>query len=282
MVSITPMTFVDSVSGGQRIRLGGAWRQEEAAADITTRGVFLETITGAIGRPAIYGGVMISTRRSRNSNATNCPGDREHHRRTVRRLTYGDWLARSTTATSMRLDLRLDQAPDVWLTAAGISASRPRRRQPARQSAGRDNHLELGRTRIDRSVDQRRPQGLWNDAGRRAGAIGTARDPVSRARSASRARRLWSAPPASGPQRHRGAAAGSGPGHPSNGFGSRIRGAAPWNWLAASAPVSSGSGAGTRYARPRLMVLDNEFREMEVDADLKLRGQFESRVVLGP
>ena len=59
VVSIAPMTFVDNVSGSQRIGLGGTWRQEGGGGlDITTRGVFLETITGAIGRPAVYGGVI--------------------------------------------------------------------------------------------------------------------------------------------------------------------------------------------------------------------------------
>jgi autotransporter translocation and assembly factor TamB len=284
VVSIAPMTFVDGVSGSQRIGLGGTWRQDGGGGlDVTTRGVFLETITGAIGRPAIYGGVIDldakvgGTAARPTVLATVSITDGR-----VRRLPYERLAGKVDYSDQyLRLDLRLDQAPDVWLTAAGIvplalvDDSRP------------DGPLDV--TISSSSVGLGLIEALTNAVREVSGtmqlnvrAIGTARDPVFTGTvGIQNAAFLVSS---TGVRYRNGIAALQLA--PDRVTVQRLR-----VEDTRSRALELAGSLGTRQLRvgelaidaraQRLMVLDNEFGEMEVDADLKLRGQFESPRVLG-
>jgi autotransporter translocation and assembly factor TamB len=121
--TIAPMTFVDAVSGTQRIGIGGTWRTDgRGRLDVSARKVFLETVTGAVGRPAIYGGLVdldaqIGGTADRPTvmalvNITEGRIRRLSYERLAGRIDYSDQY--------LKLDLRLDQASGVWLTASGI------------------------------------------------------------------------------------------------------------------------------------------------------------------
>jgi hypothetical protein len=122
-MTIAPMTFVDAVSGTQRIGIGGTWREDgRGRLDVAVRSLFLETVTGAIGRPAIYGGLLdldaqVGGTAARPTvmalvNITQGRIRRLSYERLAGRIDYSDQY--------LKLDLRLDQAPGVWLTASGI------------------------------------------------------------------------------------------------------------------------------------------------------------------
>jgi translocation and assembly module TamB len=122
-IVVTPMTFVDAVSGTQSIAVGGTWRQDgRGTLDVTARRVFLETLTGASGRPAVYGGrldldAQVGGTAARPTvmalvNITEGRVRRLNYERLAGRIDYSDQY--------LRLDLRLDQAPGIWLTASGI------------------------------------------------------------------------------------------------------------------------------------------------------------------
>ena len=122
-MTIAPMTFVDTVSGAQRIGIGGTWRNDgRGRLDVAARGVFLETVTGATGRPAIYGGLLDLDAQVGGTAArptvmalVNITEGR------IRRLSYERLAGRIDSSDQyLKLDLRLDQAPGVWLTASGI------------------------------------------------------------------------------------------------------------------------------------------------------------------
>ena len=122
-MTIAPATFVDAVSSTQRIGIGGTWRNDgRGKLDVSARGVFLETVTGIAGRPAIYGGLLdldaqVGGTAARPTvmalvNITEGRIRRLSYERLAGRIDYSDQY--------LKLDLRLDQAPGVWLTAAGI------------------------------------------------------------------------------------------------------------------------------------------------------------------
>ena len=122
-IAITPMTFVDAVSGTQRIAVGGTWRDDgRGRLDITARGVFLETITGAIGRPAAYGGVLdLDAQVSGTPARPTMTALVSVTEGRIRRLSYEKLTGRIDYSDQyLRLDLRLDQAPGIWLAAVGI------------------------------------------------------------------------------------------------------------------------------------------------------------------
>ena len=168
----------------------------------------------------------------------------------VRRLPYERLAGKVDYSDQyLRLDLRLDQAPDVWLTAAGIvplalvDDSRP------------DGPLDV--TITSSSVGLGLIEALTNAVREVSGtmqlnvpAIGTARDPVFTGTVGIQSAAFLVSSTASGtataPRRCSLLRTGS----PSNGFGSRIRGAAPWSWLAASAPVNSGSASWRSMRAP--------------------------------
>ncbi len=120
--TLSAMTLVDARNGEQRIDLSGTWRPDgggEFHANATH--VFLDTLTGTPDRAAVYGGLM-------NLNVT-VTGTADHPLVSgqisvtdgrVRRLTYERLAGQVDYADgALQIDLRLDQAPGVWLTAKG-------------------------------------------------------------------------------------------------------------------------------------------------------------------
>jgi hypothetical protein len=122
-ISIAPMTFVDAISATQRIALGGTWRTDgRGRLDVTVRSVFLETLTGARGRPAVYGGLLdVDAQISGTSARPTMMALVNVTEGRIRRLSYQKLTGRIDYSDQyLRLDLRLDQAPGNWLTAVGI------------------------------------------------------------------------------------------------------------------------------------------------------------------
>jgi autotransporter translocation and assembly factor TamB len=122
-ITVTPMTLVDAVSGTQSVAIGGTWRQDgRGTLNVTARRVFLETLAGSSGRPAVYGGrldldAQVGGTAARPTvlalvNITEGRIRRLSYERLAGRIDYSDQY--------LRLDLRLDQAPGIWLTASGI------------------------------------------------------------------------------------------------------------------------------------------------------------------
>jgi autotransporter translocation and assembly factor TamB len=122
-LTVAPMTFVDTINGTQRIGLGGTWRTDgRGRLDVTARNVFLETMTGANDGPSPYGGVLDLDAQVGGTIArptvTALVSVTEGR---IRRLSYERVNGRVDYSDQyLRLDLRLDQAPGVWLTASGI------------------------------------------------------------------------------------------------------------------------------------------------------------------
>lgn len=120
-VSLTPMTFMGPTTD-ERIAVSGTWRADgRGALRVVATRVFLDTIQGGFETPARYGGVM-------DLDAT-LRGTRQHPLVTgriditsgrFRRFSYDRLAGRVDYAGSdFTIDLRLDQAPGVWLVAAG-------------------------------------------------------------------------------------------------------------------------------------------------------------------
>ena len=120
-LSMTPMQFVGGM-GDEQIGLSGTWRQDgEGALRIVANHVFLETLQGAFGRPTRLGGVLeadIAIRGTWEAPAftgtVNIVGGR------VERVAYEKLAGRVDYANrTIAIDMRLDQGPGTWVTAAG-------------------------------------------------------------------------------------------------------------------------------------------------------------------
>ncbi len=283
-LTLTPLAFADTVNGNQRISLGGTWRSDgRGSLQVTARGVFLETVAGIVGRPATYGGLLdLDATVAGTAARPTVMAMLSVTEGRVRRLSYERLAGKVDYSDQyLRLDLRLDQAPGVWLTAAGIvplalvDESRP------------DGPLDV--TLSSSSVGLGLIEAITSAVREVAGtmelnvrAIGTARDPFftgtvgiqnasflvssTNVRYRNGAAALQLAPDRVTVERLR---------------IEDMRGR----------PLELVGSLGTRQLRvgelaidaraQRFMVLDNEFGELEVDADLKLREQFESPRVLG-
>ena len=120
-LAVTPLELVDA-SNNQRIGIGGTWRQDgRGALQVTARHVFLDTLQAAFDRPTRYGGVLdldATIRGTRDrpeaSGTLTVSGGR------VERVSYEKLAGRFLYDQRVfDIDFRLDQAPGVWLTAAG-------------------------------------------------------------------------------------------------------------------------------------------------------------------
>jgi autotransporter translocation and assembly factor TamB len=119
-LTIGAMAFTGLGNADQRIAVSGTWREDGAGAlQVNARRVFLDSFSTE--RPARYGGVVdaiatIGGTRDRplvRADLTVTEGR-------VRQLAYQRLVGRVDYADeAMRIDVRLDQAPGVWLTAAG-------------------------------------------------------------------------------------------------------------------------------------------------------------------
>jgi autotransporter translocation and assembly factor TamB len=120
-LSVTPAEFSDGAND-QKIGISGTWRRDgNGALHITGSHVFLDTLQSAFDRPTRYGGVL-------DLDAT-LRGTTEHPRVAatltvsngrVERISYQKLAGRvDYDAHLLTVDVRLDQAPGVWLTATG-------------------------------------------------------------------------------------------------------------------------------------------------------------------
>lgn len=121
-IAVSPLSFVDGASGDQRIGVGGTWRSDgNGALRITAARVFLETFASSPERPALYGGVVDLDATVRGtSDLPIVTGQVAVTQGRVRRFAYDRLAGRIDYGErALDVDLRLDQAPGVWLTATG-------------------------------------------------------------------------------------------------------------------------------------------------------------------
>ena len=120
-LSIGATTFAGVDNPDQQIALSGTWRQDGAGTlQVTASRVILDSFTDE--RPARYGGLLNATATIRGTprrplvdaelTVTDGRIRQVGYQKLAGRVDYAD--------QALRVDLRLDQAPGVWLTAAGI------------------------------------------------------------------------------------------------------------------------------------------------------------------
>ncbi len=121
-LAATSLVFVDDMNSGQRITASGTWREDgRGALHVTATHLFLDTLIAGNEIPARYGGVIdLDATLSGTPDRPVAVGSLTITEGRVRRLSY-DKLAGSVGYADGRLqiDLRLDQAPGIWMTAAG-------------------------------------------------------------------------------------------------------------------------------------------------------------------
>jgi autotransporter translocation and assembly factor TamB len=121
-VTVTPMVFTAGIEEDQRISIGGTWRGDGTGAlRVTATHVFLETLQDTSGGPPRFGGVLdldalvYGTRAAPVVTGTiavsNGRVERVTYERLAGRLEY--------RRGAFDVDVRLDQAPGIWLTAEG-------------------------------------------------------------------------------------------------------------------------------------------------------------------
>ena len=120
-IAVTPVVFT-SGNGNERITVGGDWRSDgNGALRVTASRVSLENLQQAFEQPARYGGMLeldATLRGTRDrpllTGTLTVNGGR------VERVTYQRLSGRVDYAAQLfTIDLRLDQAPGVFLTAKG-------------------------------------------------------------------------------------------------------------------------------------------------------------------
>jgi translocation and assembly module TamB len=120
-IAVTPIELVDP-NNDQRIGISGTWRQDgRGALKVTARHVFLDTLQSAFERPARYGGVLDLDATIRGTRARpEASGTLTVSNGRVERVSYERLAGRfAYDARMFDIEFRLDQAPGVWLTAAG-------------------------------------------------------------------------------------------------------------------------------------------------------------------
>ena len=120
-LSVTPVEFVDG-NNDERIGVSGTWRRDgNGALRITASHVFLDTLQSAFNRPTRYAGVLdldATVRGTAEQPRVAATVAVSNGR--VERIAYQKLEGRvDYDAQMLRVDLRLDQAPGVWLTASG-------------------------------------------------------------------------------------------------------------------------------------------------------------------
>jgi len=120
-LTISPAMFLGG-NGDERISIGGSWRDDgNGALRVTASHVFLDTFQSAFDRPTRYGGVAdgeITIRGTRQRPlltgtlaVTNGRVERVSYQKLAGKIDYAN--------ETFSVDLRLDQSPGVWITAAG-------------------------------------------------------------------------------------------------------------------------------------------------------------------
>ena len=120
-LSVTPVEFSDGTND-QRIGVSGTWRRDgNGALRITGSHVFLDTLQSAFDRPTRYGGVLdVDATLRGTSEQPRVSATLTVNNGRVERISYQKLEGRvDYDARRLAVDLRLDQAPGVWLTATG-------------------------------------------------------------------------------------------------------------------------------------------------------------------
>jgi autotransporter translocation and assembly factor TamB len=121
-IAITPAVFAGGDAGTQRVEVSGTWRSSGGGAlKISGRQVYLETLEGALERPARFAGLLdVDAVVSGTRDMPVVTGDLTIVNGRVQRLNYEKLVGRVGYADGVfDVDLRLDQAPGSWLTASG-------------------------------------------------------------------------------------------------------------------------------------------------------------------
>ncbi len=124
-ITVSPLQLVAGAANDQRIDVAGTWRDDgRGALHVTARHVFLETLQGTVEQPARYGGVVdeLDATISGTRDAPIVTGRISISDGRVRRFSYQKLAGRVDFKNGMfDVDLRLDQAPGVWIAAKGTA-----------------------------------------------------------------------------------------------------------------------------------------------------------------
>ena len=121
-VDVDLLQFVAGASRDERIQVGGSWRRSGGATlRLEARHVFLETLAGVLEGPALYGGTLDLDASVTGTTTQPVVAARfKIANGRVRRVPYQALEGRVDYANDLAtIDVRLDQAPGVWLTARG-------------------------------------------------------------------------------------------------------------------------------------------------------------------
>ena len=122
-ITISSMTFATGHEDDQRIDVAGTWRYDGSGAlRVTARNTFLEMFQGTPGgRPARYGGMVDLDATIRGTrNAPMVTGTITISNGRVERVTYEKLVGQvDFSQGAFTIDVRLDQAPGIWMTAKG-------------------------------------------------------------------------------------------------------------------------------------------------------------------
>jgi autotransporter translocation and assembly factor TamB len=122
-VAVTPMLFVGG-NGGERITIDGDWRTDgNGALHFTASNVSLDNLQQAFEQPSRYGGMLDADATLRGTrDRPLLTGTMTINGGRVQRVTYQRLAGRIDYASQVfTIDLRLDQAPGVFLTAKGTA-----------------------------------------------------------------------------------------------------------------------------------------------------------------
>ena len=122
-ITISPMTFATGHEDDQRVDVAGTWRYDGSGAlRVTARNTFLEMFQGTPdGRPARYGGMVDMDATIRGTrNAPIVTGTITISNGRVERVPYEKLVGRiDFSQGAFTIDVRVDQAPGIWMTAKG-------------------------------------------------------------------------------------------------------------------------------------------------------------------
>ena len=120
-MSVTALQFSDAAND-QRIGVSGTWRRDgNGALRVTGSHVFLDTLQNAFDRPTRYAGALDFDATVRGTfEQPRVAATLTVSSGRVERVSYEKLAGRvDYDAQRLTIDLRLDQAPGVWLTATG-------------------------------------------------------------------------------------------------------------------------------------------------------------------
>jgi len=121
-VTVDALTLADA-NGAQRVTLDGTWHTNGSGpgVKVTARGLFLDTFAPSGQQPVRYGGTLdLDATISGTNDAPAASGSLTVTNGRVRRLSYERFAGTFDYASNaLQIDVRLDQAPGVWLTAKG-------------------------------------------------------------------------------------------------------------------------------------------------------------------